>query len=90
MASQLAIVATATPTITPIVCGLGIGEVFSEACAEDMAKAIMKLLQEPRYIQACKQASRRAAEEVFFWEKEEDKLLELYSRLGAFGDSYAR
>jgi glycosyltransferase involved in cell wall biosynthesis len=81
MASQLAVVATDTPTITPIVCGLGLGEVFSEAKAAEISKAIMKFLQVPGYLQACKQASRRAAEEVFFWEKEEEKLLTLYANL---------
>jgi glycosyltransferase involved in cell wall biosynthesis len=83
MASQLAIVATDTPTITPIVHGLGLGEVVAEASAEAMAKAIMQLLQTPGYLQACKQASRRAAEETFFWEKEEAKLLQLYAHLEA-------
>jgi glycosyltransferase involved in cell wall biosynthesis len=81
MASQLAIVATDAPTITPIVRDLGLGEVFAEPRAEEMAKVILKLLQEPGYLQACKQASRRAAEEIFFWEKEEEKLLNLYAHL---------
>lgn len=81
MASQLAVVATDTPTITPIVRRFGIGEVVAEARAEEMAGVIMKLVQVPEYLQACKQAARRAAEEVFFWEKEEEKLLNLYSRL---------
>ena len=90
MASQLAIVATDTPTITPIVRGFGLGEVCAEARAEEMAEAIMKLLQDPEYLQACKQASRRAAEEVFFWEKEEAKLLKLYAGLEAPHNSEAR
>jgi glycosyltransferase involved in cell wall biosynthesis len=81
MASELAIVATDTPTITPIVQRFGLGEVFVNARAEDMASAIMKLLDVPGYLHACKVASRRAAEEVFFWEKEETRLLELYARL---------
>jgi glycosyltransferase involved in cell wall biosynthesis len=81
MASQLAIIATDTPTITPIVSGLGLGEVFSEPRAEEMANVIRKFLQDPEYLQACKLASRRAAEEIFFWEKEEEKLLNLYSYL---------
>jgi glycosyltransferase involved in cell wall biosynthesis len=81
MASQLAIVATDTPTITPIVQSFGLGEVFVNARAEEMSSAIMKLLEVPGYLHACKMASRRAAEEVFFWEKEEKKLLELYSCL---------
>jgi glycosyltransferase involved in cell wall biosynthesis len=81
MASQLAIIATDTPTITPIVSGLGLGEVFAEPCAEDMVKVILKLLEVPGYLQACKEASLRAAEEVFFWEKEEEKLLDLFSFL---------
>ena len=53
----------------------------AEASAEAMAQAILKLLQDPDYLQACKQASRRAAEEVFFWENEEKKLLALYESL---------
>ena len=81
MASQLAIVATDTPTMTPIIRDFGLGEVCAEASAEELAAAIMKLLQDPDYLQACKQAARRAAEEVFFWEKEEEKLLKLYSQL---------
>ena len=81
MASQLAVIATDTPTVTPIVRGLGIGEVFTEPKAEEIAKAVMRLLQDPGYLRACQQGSRRAAEEVFFWEKEEQKLLNLYSRL---------
>jgi len=66
MASQLAVVATDTPTVTPIVRGLGIGEVFTEPKAAEIAKAVMRLLQDPGYLWACQQASRRAAEEVFF------------------------
>jgi glycosyltransferase involved in cell wall biosynthesis len=81
MASHLAVVATDTPTLTPIVRGFGLGEIFAEARAEAMAQAILKLLQDPDYLQACKQASRRAAEEVFFWENEEKKLLALYEGL---------
>ena len=81
MASQLAIVATDTPTITPIVQRFGLGEVFANARAEEISSAIMKLLEVPGYLHACKMASRRAAEEVFFWEKEEKRLLELYSCL---------
>jgi glycosyltransferase involved in cell wall biosynthesis len=59
----------------------GLGEVFVNARAEEMSSAIMKLLEVPGYLHACKMASRRAAEEVFFWEKEEKRLLELYSCL---------
>jgi glycosyltransferase involved in cell wall biosynthesis len=81
MASHLAVVATDTPTLTPIVRGFGLGEIFAEARAEAMTQAILKLLQDPDYLQACKQASRRAAEEVFFWENEEKKLLALYEGL---------
>ena len=81
MASHLAVVATDAPTLTPIVRGFGLGEIFAEACAETMAQSILKLLQDPDYLQACKQASRRAAEEVFFWENEEKKLLALYECL---------
>jgi glycosyltransferase involved in cell wall biosynthesis len=46
-----------------------------------MAAAISTLLRDPSHLQRCKLASRRAAEEVFFWEKEEEKLLKLYSTL---------
>jgi glycosyltransferase involved in cell wall biosynthesis len=81
MASQLAVVATDTPTITAIVHGWGIGEIFTAPQAEEIACAIMKLVSNPAYLQACKDASRHAAEEVFFWEKEEEKLLQLYANL---------
>jgi glycosyltransferase involved in cell wall biosynthesis len=81
MASQLAVIATDAPTITPIIREYGLGEVFDKPCAEEIADTIMKLLREPEYLQACKEASHRAAEEVFFWEKEEEKLVELYGRL---------
>jgi glycosyltransferase involved in cell wall biosynthesis len=81
MASQLAVVATDTPTVTPIVRGLGIGEVFAEPKAEEIAKAVMRFIEDPEHLQACQRASRRAAEEIFFWEKEEQKLLNLYSHL---------
>jgi glycosyltransferase involved in cell wall biosynthesis len=81
MASQLAVVGTDTPTVTSIVRGCGIGEIFTEPRAEEIARAIMKLLEHPAYLQACKDASRHAAEEVFFWEKEEEKLLQLYANL---------
>jgi glycosyltransferase involved in cell wall biosynthesis len=81
MASQLAIVATDTPTISPIVQRFGLGEVFVNARAEEMSRAIMRLLEVPGYLHVCKMASRRAAEEVFFWEKEEKGLLELYTCL---------
>jgi glycosyltransferase involved in cell wall biosynthesis len=81
MASHLAVIATDAPTLTPIIRGFGLGEIFAEARAEAMAQAILKLLQDPDYLQACKQASRRAAEEVFFWENEEKKLLALYEGL---------
>ena len=78
MASQLAVVATDTPTVTAIVRGFGIGEIFTEPRAEYIALAIMKLIDDRSYLQSCKDASRHAAEEVFFWEKEEEKLLGLY------------
>lgn len=81
MASQLGVVATDTPTITPILHNFGIGEVFAKARAEEMAEVIMKLIRDPEYLQSCKQAAHRAAEEVFFWEKEEEKLIELYAHL---------
>jgi glycosyltransferase involved in cell wall biosynthesis len=81
MASQLAVVATDTPTVTSIIRSYGIGEIFTEPRAEEIARAIMKLVDDPAYLQACKDASRRAAEEVFFWEKEEEKLLRLYLNL---------
>jgi glycosyltransferase involved in cell wall biosynthesis len=81
MASQLAVVATDAPTITPIVRGFGIGEIFGKPQADEIARAIMKLIDNPAYLQACKKASRHAAEDVFFWEKEEEKLLKLYLNL---------
>jgi glycosyltransferase involved in cell wall biosynthesis len=81
MASQLAVVATDAPTITPIVRGFKIGEVFANPLADEIADAIMKLLGNPAYLQACKQSAREAAEQVFFWEKEEEKLVNLYLRL---------
>jgi glycosyltransferase involved in cell wall biosynthesis len=81
MASQLAVVATDAPTITPIVRGFNIGEIFANPRAEEIAHAIMKLLRDPAYLQACKQSARQAAEEVFFWEREEEKLMSLYLRL---------
>jgi glycosyltransferase involved in cell wall biosynthesis len=81
MASQLAVVATDTPTVSSIIRNHGIGEIFTEPQAEEIARAIMKLVDNPAYLQACKDASRRAAEEVFFWEKEEEKLLKLYLNL---------
>jgi glycosyltransferase involved in cell wall biosynthesis len=90
MASQLAIVATDAPTITPIVQRFGLGEVFVNARAEEMSRAIMKLLEAPGYLHTCKMASRRAAEQVFFWEKEEKRLLELYASLEVPAAQWAR
>jgi glycosyltransferase involved in cell wall biosynthesis len=81
MASQLAVVATDTPTVTSIIRSFGIGGIFTEPRAEEIARAVVKLIDDPPYLQACKEASRRAAEEVFYWEKEEEKLLRLYSNL---------
>ena len=81
MASQLAVIATDAPTITPIIREYRLGEVFANPRAEEMADTVMKFLREPEYLRACKDASRRAAEEVFFWEKEEEKLVKLYAQL---------
>jgi glycosyltransferase involved in cell wall biosynthesis len=85
MASQLAVIATDAPTITPIVRDFSIGEVFAEPQADQIAAAIMELVGDSEYLQRCKEASRRAAEEVFFWEKEEEKLVKLYAGLGKDG-----
>jgi glycosyltransferase involved in cell wall biosynthesis len=82
MASGLAVIATDAPTITPIIRDFGIGEVFTEPRADEIASTIMQMVSEPSYLEACKRASRRAAEEVFFWEKEEQKLISLYLNLG--------
>jgi glycosyltransferase involved in cell wall biosynthesis len=87
MASGLAVVATDTPTITSIVARFGIGEVFSRPKAEDISEAILKLYRARKRLEACKRASRRAAEEVFYWEKEEEKLVRLYSTLGKTSSS---
>jgi glycosyltransferase involved in cell wall biosynthesis len=81
MASQLAVIATDAPTITPIIREYGLGEGFVNPCAAEMAETITKFLSKPEYLRACREASRRAAEEVFFWEKEEEKLVKLYLRL---------
>jgi glycosyltransferase involved in cell wall biosynthesis len=81
MASQLAVVATDSPTVTSIIRAFRIGELFTEPRAEEIAYSITKLLRDPAYLQACKDASRHAAEKVFFWEKEEQKLLRLYLSL---------
>jgi len=81
------VVATDTPTITSIVVRFGIGEVFPRPKAEDISEAIFKLYRARKRLQACKKASRRAAEEVFYWEKEEEKLVNLYSILGRTSSS---
>jgi glycosyltransferase involved in cell wall biosynthesis len=81
MASQLAVIATDAPTITPIVRDFNIGEIFANPRAEEIAETIMKLLCDPAYLQNCKQSARNAAEQVFFWEREEEKLVKLYLRL---------
>jgi glycosyltransferase involved in cell wall biosynthesis len=78
MASQLAIIATDAPTITPIIRKYGLGEVFANPRAEEIAESIRKFFPNPQYLLSCKQASRNAAEQVFFWEKEEQKLVETY------------
>ena len=87
MASQLAVIATDAPTITPVIKEYKLGEVFAEPRVEEIAASIMVFLRDPEYLQRCKEASRRAAEEVFFWEKEEQKLVKLYAGLAARGEN---
>jgi glycosyltransferase involved in cell wall biosynthesis len=90
MASGLAVIATDTPTITSIVGRFDIGEVFARPKAEDISKAILKLYHAPGRLEACKKASRLAAEQVFYWEKEEEKLVSLYSGLSKTSSSQLR
>ena len=78
----LPVVASDFPEMRRIVQEYEVGEVVSDpSSSQEVAAAIVKILQDPERYQQMRSNTRRAAE-ILNWENEQRKLFSLYDELG--------
>jgi glycosyltransferase involved in cell wall biosynthesis len=66
----MAVVTSGMPFLAATVREHDMGEVFSGKTPEDIARAIRSLVCDPVRLRTCKENARKAAEELFSWEKQ--------------------
>lgn len=81
MSAGLPVIASDFPLWREIVEGNNCGITVNPLDPKEIAQAIQYLLDRPELCEQMGQNGRRAVEEKFNWEKEKDKLLDLYNRL---------
>ena len=96
IAAGIPVVGSDFPELKRIIEGYNIGRTFNPEDPKDIARAIEEVLNDPKQYEEMQKNVRRAAE-IFNWENESQKLLELYDclerecdRTDAFASSPAR
>ena len=81
MACGLPVVASNFPEIRKVVKEADCGILVDPTSVDEIADAILYLLEHPEEAERMGDSGRRAVEEKYNWEKMEEKLLKLYRRL---------
>ncbi|MDL2122042.1 MAG: glycosyltransferase [Deltaproteobacteria bacterium] len=81
MSAEIPVIASDFPLWKEIVEGAGCGICVDPLNLEEIARAVNRLLTDNELAAAMGANSRRAVEEVYNWQNEERKLLDLYQEL---------
>ena len=84
MMAGLAIVGSDLPEMREVILGHDLGVVFNPEEPEDIARAINELLTDDARLEKLRGNSLRAAQTIFNWEREGQKLVRLYDSVFDF------
>lgn len=86
MMAGVAVAGADVPELRRFIAGEDLGALFDPRSPRSIARALQELA-DPERLAACGRRARRAAEERYHWEREGQKLVELYARLAATSPS---
>jgi glycosyltransferase involved in cell wall biosynthesis len=82
MMAGLALLVSDLPELERLVSRSGAGITFRAGNEDGLGNAIKELIRDPEKLNKCQKAARKAAEEEYNWEKEGERLLDIYRDLG--------